>query len=187
MNHDLHIAAWGDNPVITPTLAAGVAVLRPYTYGDVALVRAAALDPSIPHVTQDDASHATRYIFEHASRPIHKQGWSFVIADAKTLEPVGHIGAWLGNLLYGRVTLGYWILERHRRRGYASAALDLLTPWVAGMRGVHRLELHIEPGNTASCRTAERASYIHEATLERYQVVDGTPRDMCIYRYLASG
>lgn len=183
MNRDRHGEVWGDKPITTPTLKAGVAVLRPYTYGDAALVRSAALDPAIPHVTTDNASHAMQYISEHLSRPVRKQGWSFVIADAKSLEPVGHIGAWLGNLLYGRVTLGYWVLERYRRRGYSSAALETITPWIANMDGVHRLELHIEPSNIASCRTAERALYVREATLKRYQIVDGTPRDMHVYSY----
>lgn len=186
---DRHARVWGGNPVITPTLHGEGAILRPFNHGDVPMIMEAAKDPTIPHLGVEDAGTATAaavHVSEQISRSMKRLGWAFVIANSETLEPVGHIGAWLGNLIHGRVALGYWVLEQHRQHGYAGEALRLITPWVAQMNGVYRMELHIEPDNIASCRTAESAGYVLEATLKRWQVVDGTPRDMHVYAHFPS-
>ena len=46
---------------------------------------------------------------------------------------------------------------------------------------LHRLELLIEPWNTASVRTAERAGYEREGLLRSYLEIGGRRRDMLLY------
>jgi RimJ/RimL family protein N-acetyltransferase len=59
------------------------------------------------------------------------------------------------------------------------------------LRGLHelqvpRLELYVEPWNTASVKTAERAEFQREGLLRSWQQVGGTRRDMYIYARLPS-
>jgi RimJ/RimL family protein N-acetyltransferase len=43
------------------------------------------------------------------------------------------------------------------------------------------MQLHIEPWNTASVRTAERAGYEREGLLRSYLEIGGQRRDMLVY------
>ena len=49
---------------------------------------------------------------------------------------------------------------------------------------LHRVELYIEPWNTGSVRTAEKAGYQREGLLKGYQEIAGTRRDMYLYAAL---
>jgi RimJ/RimL family protein N-acetyltransferase len=68
------------------------------------------------------------------------------------------LALWLSDLPHGRATAGYFVAPSARGRGFAAAALTALTGFAWTMPGLHRIELHIEPWNTASTRTAERLS-----------------------------
>jgi RimJ/RimL family protein N-acetyltransferase len=58
-----------------------------------------------------------------------------------------------------RVEIAYWIAPDHRRRGYATAALALLTADSARRHPDLPIELEIHPDNVASIRTAVAAGY----------------------------
>jgi RimJ/RimL family protein N-acetyltransferase len=47
-----------------------------------------------------------------------------------------------------------------------------------------RLEAFIEPDNSASTRTAEKAGYVREGVLRSYMEFGGTRRDMAVYARL---
>lgn len=187
MNTERHMNLWTKYPSTVPHLADDVVTLRAYTARDVPFVQEAVLDPAIPHVDMvvpgPSFEAVARYVGELTTRPLLKQGWAFVIT-APDGEVVGHVGVWLGNITLGRVTIGYWVLERHRRKGYAGHALKLVTDWLATLPGVMRIELHIEPWNEGSWRAAQRAGYTREALLKRWQIRDGKPRDMFMYVFL---
>src|SRR6478609_8471970 len=153
-------------PLILPTLYGDAVRLRAFTAADLPVVREAALDPLIPLITSvpagggDDACVA--YIARQGDRLAHGIGYSFAIADGATDEAVGHIGLWLHDLRHGRVSTGYWVARPHRGRGLATDALLALSRWAVGLPGVARVELYVEPANTASRRTAERAGFAAE-------------------------
>jgi RimJ/RimL family protein N-acetyltransferase len=46
---------------------------------------------------------------------------------------------------------------------------------------LHRIELYIEPWNTGSIGTAERAGYQREGLLRSHQEIGGRRRDMLLY------
>jgi len=46
---------------------------------------------------------------------------------------------------------------------------------------LHRIELYIEPVNSASLRTAAGASYNEEGLLRSHQQIGGARRDMLLY------
>jgi len=175
--------------LILPTLYGDAVRLRAFTAADLPVVREAALDPLIPLITSvpagggDDACVA--YIARQGDRLAHGIGYSFAIADSATDEAVGHIGLWLHDLRHGRVSTGYWVARPHRGRGLAADALLALSRWAVGLPGVARVELYVEPANTASRRTAERAGFAAEGLLRSSQSVGDERRDMVMYSLLA--
>jgi RimJ/RimL family protein N-acetyltransferase len=54
------------------------------------------------------------------------------------------------------------------------------------MLRIARLELYVEPWNTASIRTAESAGFQREGLLRSWQEVGGIRKDMYMYSRLAT-
>lgn len=63
----------------------------------------------------------------------------------------------------------------------AASALIALTTFGWTIPQLHRIELYIEPWNTASARTAEKAGYLREGLLRSHQEIGGSRRDMLLY------
>jgi RimJ/RimL family protein N-acetyltransferase len=81
---------------------------------------------------------------------------------------------------------GYWIAERARGRGFASAALALLSEWALGPPlGLARLALHIDIENEVSQRVAINAGFAFEGLLRSYMCVKGRRWDVARYSRLA--
>ena len=60
-----------------------------------------------------------------------------------------------------------------------------LARWALEELRVPRLQLNVEPWNTASVLTAERAGFQREGLLRGWQEVGGTRRDMYLYARLS--
>lgn len=159
--------------------------LRAFAPRDARLVASVADDPLIPLITTVPASGSSADIRAYLERQHDRlrtgQGYSFAVADAMTDEAVGQIGLWTSEIAAGRATTGYWIGEAHRRQGYGAAALAALTDWAFSLPGVERVQLHVEPWNEASWRTAERCGYEREGLLRAWQRVGEDRRDMFVY------
>jgi RimJ/RimL family protein N-acetyltransferase len=171
-----------------PTLTAGPFRLRPFTLADIDAVREAASDPYIPLITTVPAAftedEGRRFIERQWSRAEQGTGYSFAIADADTDRAVGQIGLWLKDLGEGRASAGYWLVRSARGRRAAARALQALALWALHELQIPRLELHVEPWNTASIMTAGKAGFQREGLLRSWQEVDGTRRDMYMYARL---
>ncbi|UVI37864.1 GNAT family N-acetyltransferase [Brevibacterium spongiae] len=96
-------------------------------------------------------------------------------------EAVGHCCLWLKDYAHGRASAGYAIAPSSRKRGYAADALIALTEFAWTLPGLSRVELFIEPGNTGSLRTADRAAYVRERVLAEHQEIGGIRRDMVLF------
>jgi RimJ/RimL family protein N-acetyltransferase len=79
--------------------------------------------------------------------------------------------------------IGYIVHDpRHRGRGYARAALTLLSDRLFRERpDAYRLQLIIEVWNLASWRVAERAGFVREGLLRSAGFGQGDPADCFIY------
>jgi [ribosomal protein S5]-alanine N-acetyltransferase len=163
----------------------GPVALREFSDQDVAMVMEMSTDPYIPLIGSlpADASQqeAREYIDRQCGRLAEGTGFSFAIADAGTDHAVGTIGLWLRQLAEGRATAGYFVASSARGRGIAAAALTALTSFAWTVPGLHRIELHIEPWNTGSIKTAERAGYQREGLMRSHQEIGGQRRDMLLY------
>ena len=163
--------------------------LRAFRAADVGLIQSAARDPLIPLITSVPSTggrpEALAFIERQHRRLTSGTGWSFAVADASTGTAVGQIGLWPGQSsrrTSNPDTIGYWIGPDHRKQGYAAAALKLLTEWALTEAKMQRVELHIEPWNEGSWRTAERVGYRRDALLPSWQKVGVQWKDM--YRYV---
>jgi [ribosomal protein S5]-alanine N-acetyltransferase len=174
--------------LIVPTLAAGLFHLRPFTLADTDAVREASSDPHIPLITTVPAAFAEdegrRFIERQWSRAEQGTGYSFAIAKAGTDRAVGQIGLWLKDLGEGRASVGYWVVRSARGHRAAAHALQALARWALHELQVPRLELWVEPWNTASILTAEQAGFQREGLLRGWQEIGGTRRDMYMYARL---
>ena len=175
--------------LIVPTLAAGPFRLRPFALGDIDVVREAASDPRIPLITTVPAAFTEeagrRFIERQWERAEQGTGYSFAIADADTDRPVGQAGLWLTDVSAGRASVGYWVVSSARGRRAAACGVRALTRWAHQDLRIPRLELHVEPWNTASIRTAEKAGFQREGLLRGWQEVGGERKDMYMYARLA--
>lgn len=173
------------------TLVGDRVTVRPWTIDDVGAVEEASADDLIPLITTVPNSFAPdageAFIRRQNHRLTSGEGWAMAIDDHDLGRAVGHIGLWVAQLHKGRADLGYWVLPSARQRRVAVDALTLVGDWAFDHLVVHRLSLFIEPWNTASIRTAERAGYRREALLHHWQIVDGQPRDMWVYARLRDG
>ena len=84
--------------------------------------------------------------------------------------------------------IGYWIRADAVGNGYASEATATLTAVAFRVCGVDRVEIHVDPANTASLRIPERLGFTCEARLRRRLppvVTGGPPADMAVYTMVA--
>ena len=176
-------------PLVVPELSSGSAVLRPFTLGDLALVREAASDPYIPAITSVPAAYSDdegrAFIERQFERARGGDGYPFVIARAA--EPgrgVGAMGLWLREIDSGRASIGYWLVPSARGDGMAGRALHGLVAFAFGALAIPRLQLFIEPWNFASQRTAESTGFSREALLQDWERIDGEQHDAYCYAYL---
>ena len=145
-------------------------------------------DPLVPLVSsvpeRAGEGAARRFVEDQRHRLRDGFGYSFVIAEDEADRGVGSIGLWTRDLDLGRASVGYWVVPSARGRGAASAALGALSRWALLELAVPRLELAVEPWNTPSIRTAERAGFVLEGQLRSWQVVGDERRDVYLYSLL---
>lgn len=172
-------------PAQIPVLTHPLVTLRPFENRDADLVLEAGTDVLIPLITTvpttGEHDDALASITRQNDRLRRGLGYSFAIADSATDGAVGQIGLWTSEIRSGRTTIGYWIAERHRRQGYAAAALRTLTDWALTHDGMHRVQLHIEPHNTASRGVALACGFEREGLLRAWQDIGGERRDLEVY------
>jgi [ribosomal protein S5]-alanine N-acetyltransferase len=174
--------------LIVPVLAAGPFRLRPFVLSDLDLVREASGDPYIPVITTVPAVYSEeegrRFIERQHGRAEEGAGYSFAVADARTDRAVGQAGLWLRDVSRGRAQVGYWVVGSARGRGAAALAAAALAGWALGELRIPRVELYVEPWNSASIRSAERAGFRREGLLRSWQELNGERKDMLMYSRL---
>lgn len=181
-----HSLSWPTSPV-----AYGPVILREFSAADLPMVQEMSGDPYVPLIgtlpPNASTQEAQAYIDRQRGRLAEGRGFSFAIAEAGTGRGVGQIGLWLADLDQGRATAGYSVRPSARGLGLAAAALTALTSFAWSIQDLHRIELYIEPWNTGSVRTAERAGFEREGLLRSHQEIGRRRRDMLLYAAVREG
>jgi RimJ/RimL family protein N-acetyltransferase len=172
-----------------PPLADGTVLLRRWTLDDLACVEDGSRDPDIPTGTTVPAvytrAEGEAWIRRQWGRAEDGEGLSLAIADATSAEALG-LAALLLRPQRGSAGLGYWVIERARRRGLASRAVGLLARWALADAGLHRVEAFVELDNIASQRVLEANGFQREGRLRSYLSFPDRRADALIYSLLAS-
>ena len=81
--------------------------------------------------------------------------------------------------------IGYRLFDPQRGgRGYTSEATRLLVDYLFNAYPYHRLELLMEPENTASERIAQKNGFTHEGMMRQAFFIHGVMRDVKMYSLL---
>jgi len=79
------------------------------------------------------------------------------------------------------VTLGYWIGQRHARKGYMAEAVECVNAHVFNALGLHRIEAACLPSNEPSRRLLEARGFRLEGLAQSYLKIDGVWRDHLLF------
>ena len=98
-------------------------------------------------------------------------------------------GVFVGQLTVAGIThgsasmahLGYWIDQRVAGRGITPTAVALAIDHCFIGLGLHRVEIHIRPENSASLRVVEKLGLRYEGVRRAYLHIDGDWRDHMTY------
>ncbi|MFD7411815.1 GNAT family N-acetyltransferase [Kitasatospora purpeofusca] len=66
----------------------------------------------------------------------------------------------------GALEIGYWVGTEHVGRGIATASARALTGAAFALPGIHRVEIHCDPANTASAAVARRLGFRLDRTVD---------------------
>jgi RimJ/RimL family protein N-acetyltransferase len=67
----------------------------------------------------------------------------------------------------GAFEIGYWIRSSRTRQGFATEATAALSRAAFAVCGVERVEIHVDPANSASVGVPRKLGFAEEATLRR--------------------
>jgi ribosomal-protein-alanine N-acetyltransferase len=113
------------------------------------------------------------------------QGYSFFLFRNEDGAMVGGIG--LSNVRRGvaeTASLGYWIGERHARKGYMTAALDLILGFSFTRLKLHRVEAACLPHNGPSRGLLAKCGFREEGYAKEYLCIDGRWQDHVLFGML---
>ena len=164
-------------PLPEPTLAGMRCLLRPWELGDAATLAAAWSDPEVrrwlPVPDHADRAAAADWIAGDADRrraglaldlvavePVTGPGIGSGLAVEAAADVLGEVGLSAFDPEDGVAMIGWWTVDRHRRRGVATEMVRLLTTWALGPPlGLNVLVAEVEPANPGSVAVALAAGY----------------------------
>ena len=78
-------------------------------------------------------------------------------------------------------SIGYWVGERHTRRGYTVAAVRSVTDFAFHRLGLHRVEAACIPTNDGSRAVLARVGFRQEGMAMAYLRINGVWRDHLLF------
>ncbi len=108
-------------------------------------------------------------------------GYHLGIFDAATGALHGGVGFSDVNAMRRSANLGYWVADAARGREVAVAAARLAAAWAFDDLGLHRIEILVQPENTASLRVAVKLGAVCEGIARNGIIIDGEPREAIVH------
>ncbi len=169
-------------------LTDGVVLLRPPADADVPRLVEACRDPDVSRYTtmppDYKPDHAEEWMQRGAAGLAAGSDVNTVIVNTEDGDVLGTMSLHEINRAAGRAVAGYLTAPWARQRGVASRALALISGFAFETLHLARVELAIEPSNSASRAVAETVGFREEGLLRSYLPIAGARRDMLMYALL---
>jgi [ribosomal protein S5]-alanine N-acetyltransferase len=142
------------------------------------------LVPWEPTWPSDDLSrYAFRRRLKRYQREIREDsGYAFFLFRSQDDRLLG--GARLSHIRRGvaqSCSLGYWMGEEHACKGYMTAAVRAIVPFIFGVLQLHRIEAACLPHNKASIRVLEKVGFRYEGLARSYLCINGSWQDHLLF------
>jgi len=108
-------------------------------------------------------------------------GYHLGIFDAASGALLGGVGFSHVNPMRRSANLGYWVADAARGREVAVAAARLAATWAFEELGLQRIEILVQPENTASLRVAVKLGAVCEGIARNGIVIDGKPHEAIVH------
>lgn len=131
-----------------------------------------------------DLAGAELFITERLQQWDNGDGYAFVAEDRDSGRLLGGGAVGHFNRTHRVANLGYFVRSSARGRGLAGGLSRLLAEFAFGDLWLQRLEILVEPDNTASLRVAEKLGAVREGILRHRLLIRGTPRDAVMFSLL---
>ena len=103
------------------------------------------------------------------------------IIEKKDGTKIGNIGHLLSA---GEVEIGYFVVPKERRKGYASEAILIMVDYLFLSKDLERIQAKADPENIASCKALEKTGFKREGILRKTFFSRGKWKDDCMYSIL---
>ncbi|MEU4242229.1 GNAT family protein [Actinoplanes sp. NPDC026619] len=142
------------------------------------------VDPWIPWASlSSDLESARATLQRYADKQAADKGRIYGIWLDGTL--VGGVMFVSFDLVFGVAEVGCWLEPAATGRGLITAAIRHLIDWAFHTRGLHRIEWHCRPDNTASSNVARRVGLQLDGTLRQSYLWKDVRYDTEIWAVLA--
>ncbi len=108
-------------------------------------------------------------------------GYHLGIFDAVSGELLGGVGLSHVNTVRRSANLGYWIVDTARGREIAVVAARLAAAWAFEALALQRIEILVQPENTASLRVAVKLGAVCEGIARNGIVIDDRPHEAIVH------
>ncbi len=189
----------GDDPMVREDLTGPAyrvitsrLVIRCWSPGDAALLKAAVdsntshLRPWMPWAPLEPASLESRIAWTRQCRGEFDLGKDFVygIFDPEEREVIGGTGLHTRQG-EGVREIGYWIQEKHARKGFATEVSAALTKVAFAIDKVKRVEIHCAVDNYKSAGVPRKLGFVQEGVFrKRIRDADGRLHDSMVWTML---
>jgi ribosomal-protein-serine acetyltransferase len=107
--------------------------------------------------------------------------YPFGVFDADSGQLLGGVGLNHLSLVRRSANLGYWVADDARGGGVAVAAAHLAAAWAFAHLGLQRIEILVQPENSASLRVAVKLGAVCEGIARNGIIVDGEPHEAIVH------
>ncbi len=177
-------------PIAFPQLVTPRLMLREITLDDAEFWVRNFSDPDVVELTAweppRDLEGAKAEIMEFCIRPFRESTgirWGITLQGRPDL--IGTLGyhQWVREGAQ-RARMGYDLLREHRRRGIMTEAMRAAVAYGFTAMGLHRIEVLVDPVNTASLRLVERLGFHREGILRENTYFRGRFIDDVVFSLL---
>jgi ribosomal-protein-serine acetyltransferase len=149
---------------------------------DTVTASLATLSQWLPWAKVDYARSDSVTWIAHCQRAWNLAGeYHFGAFEAGSGRLLGGVGLNHLNQARRSANLGYWVADAARGGGIAVSAAQLAAAWAFAQLGLQRIEILVQPENTASLRVAVKLGAVCEGIARNGIIIDGEPREAIVH------